>query len=91
MTAVAVALLLGKRLHRWTIAFCTPGPPKAIIDRPGINMGKFGILLTANKAHPSAINNIDTNEHTLGPYESKIKPNSNGPRKLKKEAVTNII
>jgi hypothetical protein len=91
MTAVAVALLPGNRLHRWTIAFCTPGPPKAIIERPGMNIGKFGILLTANKAQPRAINNIDIKEQTLGPYESKIKPNSNGPRKLKKEAVTNII
>jgi hypothetical protein len=91
MKAVAVPLLLGNKLHKCTIALCTPGPPKALIDRAGINIGKFGTLLTAKRKQPMEMNNIDITEHTRGPYESKIAPSSKGPKKLKKEAVTNMI
>ena len=52
---------------------------------------KFGTLLTAKRIHPHDITSIDVTEQTLGPYESSIAPSRRGPRKLKNEAVTNII
>ena len=77
-------------MHKWTIALCTPGPPKAIIERAGINIGKFGTLLTAKRKQPIEMKSIENIEQTLGPYESRIAPRSSGPRKLKNDAVTNM-
>lgn len=73
-----------------TNEFCTPAPLKAIRDSAGINIGKFGRLLIAKRIHPSVARNIEKAEQILGPQESRIIPNSNGPIELKKVAIINI-
>ena len=90
MAAVAVALLCGNKLLRWTMADCTPGPPNAMSDIAGTNNGRFPMLLSANKPHPTAMKKKEHTEQARGPHPSSMMPRNSGDKKLKNVDVENM-
>ena len=86
MIAVTVAFFVGKRFERCIIAFCAPGPPKAMRHIAGRKSGAPSMELHAKRMDPAAMHEMEIIEHTRGPYMSRMIPNNRGPIKLKKDA-----
>ncbi len=61
-----------------------------IMHIAGMKKGTESVLDMLNKTHPTETNETDTMEHTRGPQPSKTIPKHNGPKKLKKEEITNL-